>query len=102
MDYRTRMYKEYASYFQDIQQEFDAAVAERAGKVWDYYFRGWLPERKDAFILDKACGNGKLLHFLKQRGYANLIGVDISPEQVQIARQVLTNRIQTNAPDYYG
>ncbi len=100
MDYRTRIYEEYASRFQDGQQEFDAVEAERAGKVWDYYFRDWLPERKDASILDIACGNGKLLHFLKQRGYTDVMGVDISPEQVQIARQVHTNVVEGNALDY--
>jgi cyclopropane fatty-acyl-phospholipid synthase-like methyltransferase len=100
MDYRTRIYEDYASRFQGIKQEFDAVAAERAGKVWDYYFRGWLPERIDASILDIACGSGKLLHFLKQHGYTNVIGVDISSEQVQIARQALTNVIQANALGY--
>ncbi len=100
MDYRTRIYENYASGFQDVQQEFDAVAAARAGKVWDYYFRGWLPERKDASILDIACGSGKLLHFFKQRGYTNLTGVDISPEQVKIARQVIKKVKKANALDY--
>ncbi len=100
MYYRTRIYDKYASGFQDAHQEFDAVAAERAGKVWDYYFRGWLPERKYASILDIACGSGKLLHFFKQGGYANLTGVDISQEQVQIARQVLTNVIEANVLDF--
>ncbi len=100
MDYRTRIYEKYASGFQDTHQEFDAVAAARAGKVWDYYFRGWLPEQRDDSILDIACGNGKLLHFFKQRGYTNLTGVDISQEQVQIARQVLTNVIEANVLDF--
>ncbi len=100
MNYRTRIYENYASGFQDVHQEFDVVAAARAGKVWDYYFRDWLPERKDVSILDVACGSGKLLQFFKQRGYTNLTGVDISPEQVQIARQVLTNVIEANVLDF--
>lgn len=100
MDYRTRIYEKYASGFQDAHLEFDAVASARAGKVWDYCFRGWLPKRKDASILDIACGSGKLLQFFKQRGYTNLTGVDISQEQIQIAQQRLTNVMEANALDY--
>ena len=33
-------------------------------------------------------GQGKLLYFFKRMGYLNIEGVDISPEQVKLARQV--------------
>ncbi len=99
-DYRTRIYEKYASGFQDAAEQFDLTGAKRAGKVWDYYFRGWMPENREAAILDLASGNGKLLYFFKERGYTNLTGVDISPEQVGIALQVLTNVIEANALDF--
>jgi cyclopropane fatty-acyl-phospholipid synthase-like methyltransferase len=59
--------------------------------------RGWLPQSKDAAIVDVACGGGKLLHFFKERGYSNVQGVDLSPEQVQISRQMVHQR---NAIDF--
>jgi len=47
----------------------------------------WLPLDKDALILDVACGEGALLAFLRDRGYTNLSGFDLSPENVAICQQ---------------
>jgi len=90
MDYRTRIYEKYASGFQDAASVFNPAAASRWGKAYDYYFRGWLPKQKNASVVDLACGGGKLLYFFKQRGYSDIHGVDISPEQVQLSRQVIS------------
>jgi len=95
-DYRDRIYGQYASLFQDAAPTFDAAAADQWGRAYDYHLRGWLPERKDAAIADLACGGGKLLHFLTQRGYTNVSGVDISPQQVQLARQVMPQVTQAS------
>ena len=99
-DYRTRIYKNYASHMQDASAVFDEAEAARWGKAYDTFLRGWLPEKKDAAILDVACGGGELLHFFKTRGYTNLQGVDVSPEQVALSRQVTENIAEKNAIDY--
>lgn len=90
-DYRSRIYENYATGFQDARLDFDADAAYRWARPYRYYFRDWLPREKDAAILEVACGGGKLLHFLQQSGSENIHGVDISPEQVAIARQVLPN-----------
>jgi SAM-dependent methyltransferase len=50
--------------------------------------RGWLPESKAARIVDLACGGGKLLHFFVEQGYQRVEGVDTSPDQVALSRQV--------------
>jgi 2-polyprenyl-3-methyl-5-hydroxy-6-metoxy-1,4-benzoquinol methylase len=87
--YRQRIYEQYASGFQDASEVFDTGAATRWGKAYDYYFRNWLPADPTATILEVACGGGRLLHFLKTRGYVQVSGVDISPEQVRLARQVV-------------
>ena len=46
--------------------------------------------------MDLACGGGSLLYFFRERGYANLAGVDISPEQVALSRQVTNEVTQDN------
>lgn len=86
--YRDRIYEKYASGFQDKELTFDIAASRRWGKAYDWYFRNWLPADKDAQIVDLACGAGSLLHFFRERGYSNVTGVDISPEQVALSRQV--------------
>ena len=86
--YRTRIYENYATNFQDAPTIFDETAAWRWGRAYRHYLRRWLPEDKNAMIVDLACGGGKLLYFFKRMGYGNITGVDISPEQVRLARQV--------------
>jgi 2-polyprenyl-3-methyl-5-hydroxy-6-metoxy-1,4-benzoquinol methylase len=100
MDYRKRIYDKYASEFQNTNPSFNSKEAFRWGRAYDYYFRHWLPEDMGAGIVDLACGGGKLLFFFNRYNYKNLKGVDISPEQVKLARQVCQDVFETNALDY--
>jgi SAM-dependent methyltransferase len=86
MNYRARLYNAYAT--QQVQVTPERLPAALNSGV--PYFRRllkWLPSNKDARILDLGCGYGSLLHFLRSRGYSNLGGVDVSPEQVALAHQ---------------
>lgn len=47
-----------------------------------------LPQKKDIKILDLACGHGALIYCLKQFGYKNIEGIDISLEQVELAHKL--------------
>lgn len=98
--YRDRIYERYSTNFQDLGPVFDQAASRAWGKAYQYYFRGWLPERTDAAIVDVACGGGRLLHFFRERGYNYIQGVDVSPEQVRIARQVVADVHEMNALDF--
>lgn len=64
----------------------------RAGELIFKSFRRtlgpWLPEDRSAKILDIACGEGALLAFLKEQGYTNLHGFDISPENVALCHRL--------------
>jgi len=94
--YRDRIYDKYSSRFQGKGPVFDAVAATRWGNAYNWYFRNWLPADKEARIVDLACGAGSLLHFFRARGYSNVAGVDISPEQVALSRQVTGNVTQDN------
>lgn len=85
--FRSILYDRYASVVQGTDASFDEKAAREWGRAYDTFFRGWLPENKDASIFEVACGWGRLLLFFRERGYCNLKGVDISSEQVTIARQ---------------
>ncbi|GAB4174007.1 MAG: hypothetical protein Fur0039_15760 [Rhodocyclaceae bacterium] len=100
--YRTRIYARYATNFQNAPQVFDVEAARRWARAYRHYLRAWLPESRDARILDVACGGGKLLQFYLDCGYTDVHGVDVSPEQVTLARQVTPNVVQANVLDYLG
>lgn len=44
-----------------------------------------LPIRREVAIVDLGCGQGQLVRQLLRHGYRNSRGIDISPEQVQLA-----------------
>lgn len=100
LDYRTPIYKQYATNFQDASETFSEDVALRWGRGYRHYLHGWLPAKKNAVIVDVACGGGKLLYFFKNMEYQNVTGVDISPEQVKLARQVIPTVDEANVLDW--
>lgn len=102
VDYRDRIYANYSSDFQDLAPKFDPGASAAWGRAYRHYLRGWLPQANTASIVDVACGGGMLLDLMHRRGYTNLRGVDLSPSQVAIARQVIQNIEQNNAIGYLG
>lgn len=88
MKYRDSIYKNYASFFGLSNNKSYQNKASRDEFIFEYYFRGWLPARPDAAICDLGCGDGSLLQFLAGRGFTDLTGVDLSPEQLARARSV--------------
>jgi 2-polyprenyl-3-methyl-5-hydroxy-6-metoxy-1,4-benzoquinol methylase len=99
-DYRTRIYENYATNFQDAEARFNTAKSRQWGKAYAYYFRHWLPAASNAEIVDLGCGSGRLLHFFQERGYTHLQGVDISQAQISLAKQVSTNVAQADVLEF--
>ncbi len=56
-------------------------------------FLQFLPQSKEAKILDIGCGTGIFLNFLKSSGYRNYVGVDISEEQINFCRDHVTKQV---------
>jgi 2-polyprenyl-3-methyl-5-hydroxy-6-metoxy-1,4-benzoquinol methylase len=52
-----------------------------------------LPSDLNAKILDVGCGMGHFLKFLELKGYKNLYGVEISPEQVECCKANVTAHV---------
>jgi 2-polyprenyl-3-methyl-5-hydroxy-6-metoxy-1,4-benzoquinol methylase len=84
--YRQRIYQRYASVFKAGTAAVDEAAIDHWGGTYDVYLAGWLPESRNAAIVDVACGPGWLLRFFVRRGYRDVHGVDVSAEQVELAR----------------
>lgn len=49
--------------------------------------RRYLPKDRGIRIADLACGHGALIFCLREMGYRNVEGIDISPEQVALAHR---------------
>jgi 2-polyprenyl-3-methyl-5-hydroxy-6-metoxy-1,4-benzoquinol methylase len=79
-DFRDALYRRYVSTFK----------GERTGSAFDWWDHKYLPLLSDldrsAPILEIGCGDGSLLAYLARRGFSHAIGIDISEEQVALAR----------------
>lgn len=54
----------------------------------------FLPEGKQAKILDIGSGTGDFLAYLQNKHYKNFLGVDISKEQVNFCKKHVTQKVQ--------
>jgi len=84
-DFRGELYDRYASRFKGAPE----ATSDRRWFLWAQYkilpLLGDLP--RDTDVLDLGCGAGQMLQLLKDHGFTNVRGLDISPEQVELAVQ---------------
>ncbi len=53
-----------------------------------------LPTSKDAAILDLGCGYGKFLYFLQNEGYTETRGIDLNPQQLEVARSLGVRNVE--------
>lgn len=56
--------------------------------VWDRQYGRFLPENKNTRAADLGCGEGGLVLWLRERGYADAEGVDVSGEQIELGRKL--------------
>jgi SAM-dependent methyltransferase len=78
--FRDQLYGQYVSTFK--------GAAHAADDWWTYRYLPLLADLpRDAAVLELGCGGGELLAFLGRHGFGNAHGVDISAEQVDLARR---------------
>jgi len=78
-----RIYDRYISTF-NVSSEL---IGPRTASLTRTIRRHFPPDR-GAEILDIACGSGALIFLARRLGYRNIRGVDISPEQIALAKQL--------------
>ena len=93
MDYRRDLYLKYVSdHTKHLYGDVSLEIIESQFSVWNAYFGNFLPKGKEAQILDIGCGNGGLVYWLHKIGFQNVSGIDISKEQVEVAKKLgITN-----------
>ena len=84
-DYRQRVYAAYT----EPGRTGARTAAERAmaSRQFASRWRAWVPADHAAPILDVGCGAGLFVDWLRQAGYTNVTGIDVSPEEVARAAE---------------
>ncbi len=81
---RATLYRRYVSTFKGAPD----LASQAADEWWDHKYLPLLADLdRAAPILEVGCGSGGLLAYLGRRGFSQAGGVDVSPEQVELARQ---------------
>jgi len=63
--------------------ELNANSERHMVAMYRHNYKKFLPENKQARILEIGCGMGNFLLFLGEEGYENFLGVDIAPEAIR-------------------
>ena len=88
-DYRRDFYEHYRS--THVRHRDPGGTAQAHAQrfaIWDRLIGPHLPADRDAVVLDCGCGEGYIVSWLQARGYRRSSGLDASPEEVAVARDL--------------
>ena len=94
MDFRERCYEAFVSKHWRFSLSLSNREFEHLRKVYRKRFKKFLPEDKSVNIIDIACGAGHFLYFLQKENYTNTYGIDLSEEQLDVARKMGINNLK--------
>ena len=88
-DYK-KIYEKYCSvgYFEINKRSFEKTVNE-----YNLIYGPFLPLNKNSKILDIGCGMGQFLSLLKNKGYKNFQGIDLSQGQVEPSSMIICSQL---------
>lgn len=86
--YRDALYESYVSGHQGQIREAGSGPAFESDIV------SRIPDERDIAILDVGCGQGQVVRLLADRGYSNVRGIDVSREQIELAKQLGTQGVE--------
>src|SRR3989442_10586296 len=73
---RAKLFEGYERSIFSTGNTFSAQEYEMMSEFYSSNYAPYLPDKKDARILDVGCGAGHFLYFLKARGYTAMTGID--------------------------
>ena len=85
---RRRLYDSYFATYYGADHAPPDELSPSVRAYFDQHLGPHLPADRGAAILDVGCGFGGLLMHLRDRGYTDVRGVDVSPEQVAMAHRL--------------
>jgi SAM-dependent methyltransferase len=100
-DFREELYRRYSSTFKEHISEFDEKSVIKTFIKYRYQYLPILKEfNKDVHILELGCGRGLFLEFLINNGFKNAFGIDVSKEQIDIAKAQNLNAEEIGVFEY--
>ncbi len=100
-DFREELYRRYSSTFKEHISEFDEKSVATTLSKYRYQYLPILKQfSKDVRILELGCGRGIFLEFLINMGYKNVSGIDVSKEQIDIAKAQNLNAEEVGVLEY--
>jgi SAM-dependent methyltransferase len=100
LSYRERIYRTYRSSFLGFDRRIGGNEIREEARWYGFHFKGFIPSDRNSRIVDVGCGTGTILRWLKQEGYTRLTGVDVSPEQVEAAKDGLDDIVLGEATGF--
>ncbi|MDH4257811.1 MAG: methyltransferase domain-containing protein [Candidatus Aminicenantes bacterium] len=91
---RKSLFDDYFSSIFSHSNVFSEKEYENSLAQFELNYEKFLPSLKKAKILDVGCGAGHFLYYLEKKGFADFIGIDISPQQVGFCRENITQRVK--------
>jgi len=85
---RNRIYSQYVKAWNASKAPQSTSELKNRAPTMNFLINSFFPKDKDSRILDLGCGHGTLVHFAHAAGYANTHGIDVSPQQVALAKKL--------------
>ena len=98
--YRKRIYDRYTTDRYPQFLTFNESAYSKSLKPILTRLKKWLPINKSIKYLDVACGAGQLLYGFKTMGFDNIYGIDVSPQQVLVAKKITSNVYEGDALEF--
>ena len=86
---RDKLFESYAAHYRRVNQRVDRCSPHSHSAFVAMYRRFLEPLPSGSRILDAGCGTGLLLQHLRAFPQVKAVGVDISPGQIEAAREAL-------------
>jgi 2-polyprenyl-3-methyl-5-hydroxy-6-metoxy-1,4-benzoquinol methylase len=99
--HRAQIYERYVTTTYAARTDISDEGLQKSAQEFATFFGPYLPADRNEAILEIGVGKGGFLLCCQKKGYTNVTGIDISPEQVEYCHQHgFTNVVCANAVPY--
>lgn len=91
MNYKEKLY---SAYVKSGQSRLSDIQWQKKDPYVEYVISSHITHKTSASIVDLGCGYGKYIYRLKEKGFTNVKGVDISTEQVEAAQKAGIHEVE--------